>query len=266
MTMVTLRGFALTALIFAAGSANSSAGLISDWNFNDAGASGTVSAANTAALYSVDHGNGTMTSTFTANQITDFAGTANGAQSGDPAGVALGLQQGSVTGGVAANAGATLTFSSNTTGMSAIIVSLAIQRTATGFDTDSFRYSTDGVNFVTFATFTPVISTATDANGTGFSTAAGLQTFDLSGIAGLANDPNAVFQIVFNNSAAVVPSTAGNNRIDNIAINGTPQTGGGGGGGGTTPAVPEPASIVLLGLGALGMAGFARRQGRRNVA
>ena len=241
-----MRNFLLAAGLLFAAAAPAQAALITGWNFNDA-ANSTNSAANTAALFSSDGGAraGTMTSSFTATSITAFGGTTMGAQNGDAAGQALALQQGSVSNGVAANNGANLTFGTSTVGFASIIVSLAIQRTGTGFDTDQFQYSLDGTTYTNFGTaFTPAASFA-------------LQTFDLSGVAGLANNALASFRIVFSSSASVSPSNAGNNRLDNIAINGTAIT--------TPPVttVPEPASMALLGLGLLGVAAAPRaRRGR----
>jgi hypothetical protein len=64
--------------------------------------------------------------------------------------------------------------------------------------------------------------------------------FSLVGIAGLNNNPNAAFRIVFNGAT----SSTGNNRIDNIVVEGTNAS---------VASIPEPTTAVLLlsGLGGL---------------
>jgi hypothetical protein len=64
--------------------------------------------------------------------------------------------------------------------------------------------------------------------------------FSLAAIAGLNNNPNAAFRIVFNGAT----SSTGNNRIDNIVIEGASTA---------TSTIPEPTSSLLLltGIGSL---------------
>jgi hypothetical protein len=83
-------------------------------------------------------------------------------------------------------------------------------------------------------------------------------TFDLSSIAGLLNDPNFGIRIVsafhpgtstyLDTTGAVLNNSSGNIRLDNVTITGVPGT------------VPEPSSIALLGLGLGGLIAWRRKK------
>jgi hypothetical protein len=183
------------------------------WNFNDSN-------------LNVDHGSGTLTTTINAANVSFAAGTTNNARQGDIAGQALSLQGG--TGN--ANNGRNITFNVSTVGFSNIVVSFATQGTSTGFNSNQFQYSLDGVSFINFGSpFAPA---------TAFGSVP--IVFSLAAIEGLNNNPNAAFRIVFNGAT----SSTGNNRIDNIVVEGTTID---------TAEVPEPTSVMLLlsGLGGL---------------
>ena len=180
------------------------------WNFNDSD-------------LTVDHGNGTLSSTLNAANILFAAGATNNARLGDPAGQALSLQGGTST----ANNGRNITFNVSTFGFANIVVSFATQGTSTGFNSNQFQYSLDGSTFVSFgAPFTPPSAFGSVPI-----------VFSLAGITGLNDNPNAAFRIVFNGAT----SSTGTNRLDNFVVEGTPS------------GVPEPASAILLlsGLGSL---------------
>ena len=194
---------------------------LSVWNFNDSD-------------LNVDHGGGSLTTNFNiVNIVFTLGGSTINARAGDLAGQSMTLQGG--TGN--ANNGRNVTLAVSTAGFGNIIVSFATQGTSTGFNSNQFQYSLDGVTFIDFgAAYTPPAAFA-------------LFTFDLSSIAGLNNNPNAAFRIVFNGAT----SSSGNNRIDNIVVEGTTITE-------PTEPVPEPASLFLLGSGLTALGGLMRRR------
>ena len=202
-----------TLLMLLAASQAARADEIAVWNFNDSD-------------LNVDHGSGTLISNFNVANILFAAGTTNNARQGDPAGQALSLQGGTSN----ANNGRNITFNVSTAGFTNIVFSFATQGTSTGFNSNQFQYSLDGINFVDFgAPYTPA---------TAFGTVP--LVFSLAAVAGLNNNPNAAFRIVFNGAT----SSTGNNRIDNIVVEGTSAA---------IATIPEPASAFLLlsGLGGL---------------
>ena len=190
---------------------------ITIWNFNDSD-------------LGADHGAGTLTSDFNLVNILFAAGTTNNARLGDSAGQALSLQGGTGT----ANNGRNLTFSVSTMGFANIVVSFATQGTSTGFNSNQFQYSLDGVTFVDFG--------VPYAPATAFGSTPLI--FNLSAIPGLNNNPNAAFRIVFGGAS----SSTGNNRLDNIVIEGTSAT------------IPEPATALLLLTGLSGLLGLKRKR------
>lgn len=202
--------FALLSLLLLWPTQTAHADEIAIWNFNDSD-------------LAVDHGAGTLTTNFNlVNVVFTLGGTTTNARSGDVAGQSLTLQGGTAN----ANNGRNLTLSVGTVGFSGIVVSFATQATGTGFNSNQFQYSLDGVNFVNFgAPYAPPVTF-------------GLVTFDLSSLTGLDNNPNAAFRILFSGAT----SASGNNRIDNLVVEGQS----------IVETIPEPSSMLLLSIGLTG--------------
>ena len=210
-------------LLFVATSQVAMADELAVWNFNDSN-------------LNVDHGSGTLTTTINAANVLFAAGTTTNARQGDIAGQALSIQGG--TGN--ANNGRNITFNVSTVGFSDIVVSFATQGTSTGFNSNQFQYSFDGISFIDFGgPYVPA---------TAFGSVP--IVFSLAAIVGLNNNPNAAFRIIFNGAT----SSTGNNRIDNIVVEGASMD---------TSAVPEPASVLLL---ASGLGGLYKIRRRKKVA
>ena len=190
------------------------------WNFNDSN-------------LNVDHGSGTLVSNINVVNLLFAAGTTNNARLGDTAGQSLSLQGGTGT----ANNGRHITFNVSTVGFANIVVSFATQGTSTGFNSNQFQYSLDGITFINFGTpYTPASAFGSVP-----------LVFSLGSIAGLNDNANAAFRILFNGAS----SATGTNRIDNFVVEGTAAA---------AANIPEPTTAILLLSGLSGVYGLRKRR------
>jgi hypothetical protein len=197
-----------------------SADLIAYWNFNSYDGSATTIPATS--------GLGSLTiSGFPDANLQNLAGTTVNALGADPAGSSLTLTSN-------ANNGDFLTIAFSMSGFEDLVLTYATRRTSTGFNSDQWAYSIDGLSFTPFG---PPVNPTT-------STTFALVTRDFSSIAGLNNDATVYLRYMFDGAT----NSTGNNRIDNIQLNASPAA-----------VVPEPSTCVLMGLGMLGLTCMRRR-------
>ena len=209
------------------------ADLVAGWDFQTTTNGGTATAAapNTPKQYTANFGSGGLflngqngssdwfvPATGTTNtELNAFTGTAINAGAGFS----------TTTSGAAALAllnntanGKSAVFRFSMAGFQDLVVSYATQRTSTGFSSQAWSFSTDGLNWTDHQTIS------------GLPTSFATQT--LGSITGLNGATDAYLRLTVSGA-----STAnGNNRIDNIQFNAT--------------AVPEPTSMLLAGSVALG--------------
>lgn len=177
-----------------------------------------------------DLGAGTLTfGNLVASGISSPSGDLTNAQPTFAAGQALAVR------GVADldNNGRYFEFSTSFAGLRNAEVSWAQSGTATGFSSRAFSFSINGSDFTEVGTDTGALSASWET-----------ESYDLSSFTALNNASTAWFRVTLDNAT----NAAGNNRFDNLTIRAT--------------AVPEPTSLVLVGLAAGGGLGVWRRKKR----
>ncbi|MBS0656775.1 MAG: PEP-CTERM sorting domain-containing protein [Verrucomicrobia bacterium] len=207
--------------------------LLAGWTFDTlpvAPGTGSTQVANfgTGTIF-LDGTNGSSTwiTATTGNQVTAFAGSLlNDPRPGLVAGTATAGQSLALL-NTTAN-GFSIVIGVSTTGFENISLSFASQRSGTGFNNNTFAFSLDGTNFTPFG--------STVAPGTSF--AAITQALPVE----VANAPSVFIRYTVTGAS----SAAGNNRLDNIVITGTP--------------IPEPSTIALGLVGLAGMVALRRRK------
>src|SRR5262249_1847937 len=134
-------------------------------------------------------------------------GTTVNAAFSDPAGKDLLLTAGSSL----QNNGHYVQFQFSTQGLAGVKMSLAAFRSGTGFSNDHLLYSTDGINFTSFAAYNPPISTNATYS---------LKSFDLSTVPAL-DDQIAVYLRLTVDTAT---NAGGTNHFDNVQISASTPT------------------------------------------
>lgn len=211
------------------------ADLVAGWDFQTTTNGGTALAVspNTPKLITANFGGGNLflngqngssdwfvpATGSTNTELNAFSGTALNAGTGFS----------TTTTGAAALAlvnqtanGKSAVFRFSMAGFQELVVSYASQRTNSGFTSQAWSYSTDGVNWTDHQTVTDLpLAFATQS---------------LGAITGLDGATDAYLRLTLTGAS----SATGNNRLDNIQFNAT------------ATAVPEPTSMLLAGSVALG--------------
>ncbi len=231
-----------------------SADMIAQWDFQTTTNGGTalLGAPATPKLFVANFGTGSLyldgsngSSNFfepatgtTNTEINAFGGTALNATGSmsivttSPAALAIVGGAASVPAGTFGANGKAMVFKFSMSGLSNLAVSYAVQRTASGFTTQQWDYSSDGTTWSSAATITGIqASFAAGATPANVVTSLGVAS-------GLDNAATAYMRLTFTGAT----SATGNNRMDNFQFNAT--------------AIPAPGAIALIGLAGL----IARRR------
>ena len=244
--MKSLSSLLIASAVIATASA-ASADMIAQWDFQTTTNGGTAVAGAplTPKLFVANFGTGSLylngtngSSDFfepltgaTNTEINAFGGTTLNAKGGmstvttSPAALAIVGGAASVPAGTFGANGKAMVFKFSMSGLSNLSVSYAVQRTASGFTTQQWDYSTDGTTWSAAATIT----------GMGLSFAGGTTNVasTLGVASGLDNATNAYMRVTFTGAT----SSTGNNRMDNFQFN--------------ADAIPSPGAIALIGVAGL---------------
>ncbi|WP_312993508.1 choice-of-anchor I family protein [Chryseobacterium flavum] len=172
--------------------------LVHYWNFNDNASVSSITSP------SATLNNGSLTVLAGGTSVIDFAGGTGqnfnvenlNARNGDVSGTHLRFNN-PIGGG--------LQFNLPTTGYNNIIVKFTTRRSGQGAGTQTWSYSTDGVNFIIYQTIHPQ-----DSNPQ-------LITFDFSTVPGASDNPDFKIKVEFSETGG---GTGGNNRFDNFTVDG----------------------------------------------
>jgi len=214
------------------------ASLIAGWNFNS-----QTSSTPAPTPISADHGSGSLDLSQLANSADATiggSGTAQNEYAGDTAVNDLIVTAGSSQ----RENGKSLVLSFSTSGYQNIILTYATDASGTGFNSQQWSYSTDGVNYTPFATVTGMMTTYT---------LTGTETVNFSSTTDVNNVATVYFELTLNGASG----SGGTDHFDNIQFNGD------------IIPVPEPPMWgVIYGAGALAFCGIKiwRQQRVRRVS
>jgi Bacterial Ig-like domain/Secretion system C-terminal sorting domain len=190
----------VVAAFFLQGAVFGQTSLIHYWNFNNNASAASITTPTSTLV------GGSMTAVINGTTDVDFAnGTGQNfnidnfnARNGDVSGTHLRYNF-PINGN--------LQFNLPTTGYNNVVVKFTTRRSGSGAGTQTWKYSVDGTNFVTFQTVSPL-----DANPQ-------LITLDFSAVSGVSNNPNFKLKVEFSQGSG---GTVGNNRFDNFTVDATP--------------------------------------------
>jgi hypothetical protein len=138
-------------------------------------------------------------------------------------------------------------FQVGTVGFTSLAISFDQTSSSTGPKDFKFQYSTNGVSFTDFATYSVLVNAAPNSpwSTTGSPNSAYSFSYNLSSVASLLNQSAVYFRLVDNSTPS---ANSGTDRVDNFAVT----------------AIPEPSTYAVF----AGLAGFAavlwRRKARGN--
>ncbi len=198
--------------------------VIAYWNFNSLSGSAPATIASDfgSGTILLDGSNGSSDWSTVTGSTNAFGGTTTNALFGDASGNAFSPV------GSAAN-GFSFVFAIDMSNYSDLDISYATRGTGTGFSSQAWEYSTDGVNFTAAETIASQMTSS-------------WVTKSLATITGLDGAATAFLRVTMTGAT----STSGNNRFDNVVFDAAP----------STPVVPGPAAIAALSA----IAGMRRRR------
>jgi hypothetical protein len=220
------------------------------WDFQTTSNGGTslLAAPNTPKVITANFGSGALyldgnqgssnwIALTTGNELTSFGGTTINAGTGFSTST-TGAASLALLGGTGNSAnGKRMVFKFDMSGYKDLVISLAAQRTDTGFNSQVWEGSTNGTNWSAIETLVGGNTAGTIRNSF-----ANTGVLTLAPFAGVNNSSTAYVRVTFSGASSV----SGNNRLDNIQFNAT--------------AVPEPTTGLLLGIGTLACAAFRRNR------
>jgi hypothetical protein len=224
------------------GSLPAHSALIAGWDFQTTTTGGTAAAAqpNSPRVYNANFGSGTIyldgsngsSGWLTSNQLGGFGGTAINAGSGFSTATTGASALVLIAGASSAANGNMAVFRFSMAGYQSLSISLAAQRTTTGFATQLWEYSADGTNYRSIGTLS-----AGSIAGNITTNYAGSGVLGFAAMDGLNDVDDAYVRVTFDGATG----STGNNRIDNIQFNATEMPV-------LAASIPEPGVPLLGGI------------------